>query len=1070
MQKILLSLVFVLVITTKSKSQKSFDQPVQLKTCNISIEASPFIATTVMEMGFYNPQDKEVEGFQAFALNKGQVITGFQLELNGQYRDGSIEEKWKANNAYNSIVGKRIDPAILQMDWQYNYTLRIYPIAANNSRRVKIIITQAMEESIDKLLYTLPLNFNKKTASFLLNIHVSGNTLPVCNNGLIDKRNFTNVPENFTLTYTENNIELNKPVSFYIPLNKNQPLLCISKENNKNYFLLRYRPAVERFYSHQVKNTTVYWDVSLSGEERNIEKELAYVDQYIRVHKPLVVTFVLFNQQIKKRIVYTPADENFYTIKNLLRNYKYKGATSFTHLGIDTVKADNILLFSDGFSSFGNTLPKPATVQLNCIVSTNNYNKSYLEKIAGTSGGQIVNLVLNDIDAAIIKTEQAENFLMQCSSFGQTVKVFEQLPLVLDKTISISGNYTGDDTLVFMYGNNSGVNKIEKFYLPGNELCNNETYRKLKMLKSYDSMMATYNWQNMVVFGVDEKVVTPQTAFLVLERVEDYIRYHIAPPKELEQKCAEMNYVYKSSYKIKAVRDFSEQEALQQAVNFYNQRIKWWDKNAELIDLKKPVAPVATEIQVTVAPTISAAATKTTGTVENVIISGFNSNKNLQEVVVTSAMGVTRQARSTSSNAQVIRGEQLNVIRSTNLNNALAGKVAGLQIRGQSSIALGRSGNIRLRGESEFGGGSKVLYVVDGTILPDVNDVNLDDINDITVLQGPNAAALFGPDGANGAIVISTKKARRNYDIPRWSEYAYSSTEDVEYMNIIKKTGASEKFAVYEELENDNKKSPGFYFDMADYFFNLGYATEAMNILYNGVELCRSSTSGLTAAAYILESWKKFNDAIELYKIILKDTENKSMVQRDLALAYYQNGQYQLAVNEYYNILIAQNEYYNYNHIKELALDEMNAVIAAHKKELDISFINTNMVRSLPVDLRVTAESSSGYIYNFRIQEPNGNVSSVNSYDVKKEGRVITATGYYGYGSVNEYAVKKARSGRYHIKIDSYETETNGEGKIPVYLRTIVFKNFQQENQQIQVQNISLDNQYGTVETGSIDW
>jgi tetratricopeptide (TPR) repeat protein len=243
-----------------------------------------------------------------------------------------------------------------------------------------------------------------------------------------------------------------------------------------------------------------------------------------------------------------------------------------------------------------------------------------------------------------------------------------------------------------------------------------------------------------------------------------------------------------------------------------------------------------------------------------------------------------------------------------------------------------------------------------------------------------------------------------------------------------------------------------------------------MNILYNGVELCRSSTSGLTAAAYILESWKKFNDAIELYKIILKDTENKSMVQRDLALAYYQNGQYQLAVNEYYNILIAQNEYYNYNHIKELALDEMNAVIAAHKKELDISFINTNMIRSLPVDLRVTAESSSGYIYNFRIQEPNGNVSSVNSYDVKKEGRVITATGYYGYGSVNEYAVKKARSGRYHIKIDSYETESNGEGKIPVYLRTIVFKNFQQENQQIQVQNISLDNQYGTVETGSIDW
>lgn len=135
---------------------------------------------------------------------------------------------------------------------------------------------------------------------------------------------------------------------------------------------------------------------------------------------------------------------------------------------------------------------------------------------------------------------------------------------------------------------------------------------------------------------------------------------------------------------------------------------------------------------------------------------------NMTEVVVTSAMGVKRSARTTSTNAQVVSGEQLNVIRSTNVNNALAGKVSGIQVRSQSAAALGRSGNVRLRGESEFGGGSGVLYVVDGTILPNSNDVNLDDIEDITVLQGPNAAALFGPEAANGAIVITTKRARKN--------------------------------------------------------------------------------------------------------------------------------------------------------------------------------------------------------------------------------------------------------------------------------------------------------------------
>ena len=98
MQKILLPLLFVTVLITQAKVLlRLFD-----------------LATTVIEMEFYNPKDQEVEALQTFTLNNGQVITDFYLELDGKYREGSIEERWKARQAYNSIVGKRIDPAILQ--------------------------------------------------------------------------------------------------------------------------------------------------------------------------------------------------------------------------------------------------------------------------------------------------------------------------------------------------------------------------------------------------------------------------------------------------------------------------------------------------------------------------------------------------------------------------------------------------------------------------------------------------------------------------------------------------------------------------------------------------------------------------------------------------------------------------------------------------------------------------------------------------------------------------------------------------------------------------------------------
>lgn len=133
------------------------------------------------------------------------------------------------------------------------------------------------------------------------------------------------------------------------------------------------------------------------------------------------------------------------------------------------------------------------------------------------------------------------------------------------------------------------------------------------------------------------------------------------------------------------------------------------------------------------------------------------------EVVVTSAYGMKRTLRNVSTNTQVVTGEQLNTIRQTNVNNALAGKVSGIQVRSQSAAKLGNSGtgNIRLRGETGFGGGGDPIYVVDGTILPNINDVNNDDIEDITVLQGPAAAAIFGPQGARGAIVITLKKAKK---------------------------------------------------------------------------------------------------------------------------------------------------------------------------------------------------------------------------------------------------------------------------------------------------------------------
>ena len=136
------------------------------------------------------------------------------------------------------------------------------------------------------------------------------------------------------------------------------------------------------------------------------------------------------------------------------------------------------------------------------------------------------------------------------------------------------------------------------------------------------------------------------------------------------------------------------------------------------------------------------------------------SNESMKEVIVSTGYNTKKTQRSATSNAQVVAGDALTTIRQPKLNNALAGKVAGVQVRSQAVGKLGSDASVRLRGDGNLGG-QTLLYIVDGTPTNSV-DINPDDVEDLTVLSGPTGAAIYGPQAADGAIVINTKRAKKN--------------------------------------------------------------------------------------------------------------------------------------------------------------------------------------------------------------------------------------------------------------------------------------------------------------------
>lgn len=136
----------------------------------------------------------------------------------------------------------------------------------------------------------------------------------------------------------------------------------------------------------------------------------------------------------------------------------------------------------------------------------------------------------------------------------------------------------------------------------------------------------------------------------------------------------------------------------------------------------------------------------------------------LSEVVVTGALGIKRQARELGTSAQVISNENLNQGKTVNPLSGLVSKVAGLRIN-MNDATTGKTEpliQIRLRGSRSFNDAkNNPIYVVDGVPVPDIGRLNPNDIESITVLKGANAAALYGSEGVNGALMITTKKGER---------------------------------------------------------------------------------------------------------------------------------------------------------------------------------------------------------------------------------------------------------------------------------------------------------------------
>jgi len=120
--------------------------PVRLDALSIETEIHGTQAMTRVELGFFNPNERVLEGELQFPLLDGQRVVGLAMDVDGRLREAVPVEKARGRQVFENVIRQRIDPALLEQTRGNNYKLRVYPIPANGAKRV-----------VFRILETLPL-------------------------------------------------------------------------------------------------------------------------------------------------------------------------------------------------------------------------------------------------------------------------------------------------------------------------------------------------------------------------------------------------------------------------------------------------------------------------------------------------------------------------------------------------------------------------------------------------------------------------------------------------------------------------------------------------------------------------------------------------------------------------------------------------------------------------------------------------------------------------------------------------------------------------------------------------
>ena len=526
----------------------STNNAVAFQKLQIDVKIVGNIASSTWTMTFVNNSNRIIEGNLTFPLGEGIEVDNYAIDINGRMRKAVPVEKAKATTVFEDISRRRVDPGILEKIAGNSFRTRVYPIGANGGvRTVSIGFNEELPVEDGMLKMNIPLAFKEQFKEFIINVSVVGNALPpkiVSSEQLV----FDKVEQAYNLSKTYHNYIPGKPLTVIVPKKQDAPEIVVRKVGNSYFFLANVMIEGRQKQKAAPKHITILWDQSLSAENRNLNKELELLDAYFKKLQQVTVRLVGFSNEVIEDKTYTVTKGNWEELKNKLKATIYDGATNYSFLGSSLYATDEFLLFSDGLANFVGEDLNITKTAVYSIASNPKSDFSVLKAIATKSKGEFINLNTLDTNKAVnLLSNQTYKFLGIKEDVGvdATVSILEKvndefypsIPTTVSGNLMLSGRVSRlGRQIILQFGFDNKVVEEREIYLKESQNSEMEIDR-IWATKKINELDMNYNKNKNAIESLGKKygIVTRNTSLMVLEEVQDYIRYNIDPPAELLQ-------------------------------------------------------------------------------------------------------------------------------------------------------------------------------------------------------------------------------------------------------------------------------------------------------------------------------------------------------------------------------------------------------------------------------------------------------------------------------------------------------------------------------------------------------